>query len=198
MLGCMPLPVSRRLSGVALPQSQHAFTLVELLLVVTIAAGLAAMALPSLGAMLATQRMVSLVNGFVASLHLARGEAIKRNGRVVLCKSPGGQACSAAGTWDRGWVVFHDVNNNAALDPGEPVIEQRQGGAPGLSLAGNAPVAHYVSYSASGSAKLVSGAFQAGTFTLCPAAAMPELQRQVILSRTGRPRVVKGGNGACP
>jgi type IV fimbrial biogenesis protein FimT len=94
--------------------------------------------------------------------------------------------------------VFHDIANDAALDETEQVIERYAGGAYGLTLSGNTPVANYVSFSASGSAKLVSGAFQAGTFTLCPLSSSQSDIRQLVLSSTGRARSKKGVATDCP
>jgi len=180
------------------PPANSGFSLVELLVVASIAAVLLAITVPSMGAMLNTQKAVSLTNTFLASLHLARSEAIKRNGRAVVCKSADNLQCSTTGAWEQGWIVFHDVNNNARLDTDELVVLQ-QGPAPaGLRLRGNTPVAVYVSYSAGGTAKLTSGAFQAGTFTLCPAEAGNGTDvRLVVLGGPGRPRVQTGTAANC-
>lgn len=168
------------------------FSLIELLLVSAIAAALAAVAVPSFAGFLATQRSSSTVSRFVASLNLARSEAIKRNARAVLCKSADGSTCMSDGAWDQGWMVFHDANNNAQRDPGEDLVLQSSALAAGYRLSGNFHVSRYVSYSANGSAKLLSGAFQAGTFTLCPPGGSGVTPQKIILSGTGRPRVAPG------
>jgi type IV fimbrial biogenesis protein FimT len=181
------------------PRANSGFSLVELMVVAAIAAVLLAITVPSMGAMLSTQRTVSLTNIFLHSLHLARSEAIKRNGRAVVCKSANGQQCTTAGGWEQGWIVFHDVNNNAQLDGDELVVQQHGPAPAGMRLRGNAPVVSYVSYSAGGTAKMMSGAFQAGTFTLCPAAAGNGADvRLVVLGGPGRPRVQKGTPANCP
>ena len=176
---------------------QAGFSLTELLMVSAIAAALAAVAVPSFAGFLATQRSSSTVSRFVASLNLARSEAIKRNARAVLCKSADGSACSQTGTWNQGWIVFHDANNNGQIDPGEALVLQSAGLAAGYRLTGNTNVSRYVSYSANGSAKLLSGAFQAGTFTLCPPPGSGVKPQKVILSGTGRPRVAPGQTADC-
>jgi type IV fimbrial biogenesis protein FimT len=174
------------------------FTMLELLVTAAIASALMLVTIPAMTGMLDTQRRISSVNNFVSSLHLARSEAIKRNGRAVLCKSATSEQCTHSGHWDQGWIVFHDSNNNASRDPGELLLRQQGPLAGRLRLSGNQPVAHYVSYSATGSAKLVSGAFQAGTFTLCPQDGAADDVRKIILSGTGRPRTVKGVASDCP
>lgn len=135
---------------------KHGFTLVELMVVVCIAAVVTSLAAPAFTEMMDAHRRISAVNRLVASLHLARSEAIKRNGRVVLCKSPDVAACSRNGGWDQGWIVFHDRNNNAQLDAGEWLLLQQGPLSHRLHLSGNRPVANYVSYGATGRAKLKS------------------------------------------
>ena len=171
---------------------QAGYSLVELLVVTALAAVLSMLAIPPMTEMINSQRSIALASAFLSSLNLARAEAIKRNGRAVLCKSADGLACADSGGWEQGWIVFHDADNDAALDDAEQVIERYAGGADGLTLSGNAPVANYVSFSASGSAKHVSGAFQAGTFTLCPLSSSQSDIRQLVLSSTGRARSKKG------
>ncbi len=173
------------------------FSFVELLIVLTLAGLLLSMAVPAFAGFLAIQRSNSTISRFVASLHLARGEAIKRNARAVVCKSADGLSCSSQGGWEQGWIVFHDANNNAQVDSEEQIVARSSAIAEGFRLSGNKPVSNYVSYSANGSAKLLSGAFQAGSFTLCVPPGSGIVAQKVILSGTGRPRVQPGLAGDC-
>ena len=182
---------TNRVFFVALGQPRG-FTLVEMLMALTVGGVLMSLTVPAMTGMLNTQKSTSAVNALFTSLNLARSEAIKRNARAVLCKTADGVSCTTHGGWEQGWIVFHDANNNAALDPGEQVLLQQGAVSAGIRLTGNLPVANYVSYSASGTAKLTSGAFQAGTFTLCPATASSADVRQIVLSGTGRARTQKG------
>jgi len=180
-----------------LPSLQLGFTLIELMVVLALGIVLMSLTVPAMTGMLNSQRVASLGSAFLASLNLARNEAIKRNARAVVCKSAAGVSCAASGGWEQGWIVFHDINNNAALDINEPVIEQQGAAAPGLSLSGNTPVANYVSYTASGSAKLIDGRFQSGTFTLCLDPVSSPDVRQIALPKTGRARIKKGTASDC-
>ncbi len=191
----MPQPAQR--SHGRFQHWQQAFSLLELVVVAALAAVLAAMAIPSMSRMLGEQRAASRANALLGSLQLARAEAIKHNGRVVLCKSSDGLDCSATGGWEQGWIVFRDTNNNAKRDLGEPVLQHHAGAAQGLALTGNLPVGTYVSFSASGTAKLSSGAFQAGTFTLCPAPNSRISVRKIVLAATGRARLQPGSESDC-
>jgi type IV fimbrial biogenesis protein FimT len=187
--------ISGRNAGLLIYQA--GYTLVELLVVVALGSIVLSIAVPSMTAMLTAQRSNAAGSSFLASLNLARVEAIKRNARVVLCKSSGGVSCDLTGGWNQGRITFHDVNNNAALDADEQLIERHGAMPDGLSLTGNSQVANYVSYSASGSAKLVSGAFQAGTFTFCLTPASSAEVQQIVLSSTGRARARKGVPADC-
>lgn len=177
----------------------HGFTLVELLVTLVVLAILLGLAVPSMVQLVATRRANGLTNELVTSINLARSEAIKRNDRVVLCKSPDASACVITGSWQQGWILFHDVNNNAQLDSaaGEVVLRRHNPDAAGITLTGNTPVANYLSMSASGMPKLISGAFQAGTFTICTSPAFDESVKQIVLSATGRPRIQNGSLSDC-
>lgn len=174
------------------------FTLVELLVVVALAALLQSLAAPAFSSMVDSVRLTSAVNALLSSLHFARSEAIKRNSRAVVCKSANGSGCSSSGGWEQGWLVFHDANNNAALDAGEAVLSYQEAWTGSLRFNGNAPVANYVSFTPMGRTQYTSGAFQAGTLTVCPLSATPIEARQIVISSTGRPRTVRLTVERCP
>jgi type IV fimbrial biogenesis protein FimT len=117
---------------------QQGFTLIEMLLVMTIAGVLSAIAAPSFSQLATSLQLTSATNAVVASLHLARNEAIKRNARVVVCKTSDGIGCAADGGWEQGWIVFHDVNNNGLREATEPVIQRQLALSSSLRVTGNA------------------------------------------------------------
>ena len=164
-------------------------TLVELLIVLAVFGALVSYAVPSFSVVIRSVRLTAAANAYLSSMLRARSEAIKRSGRVVLCKTADGMTCSATGGWEQGWIVFHDINNNGDHDPGEFVIERMGPLSAGLRLSGNSPVANYVSFSATGGTKLVGGGFQAGTLTLCNESTASGFGRQIILNAVGRPRL---------
>jgi type IV fimbrial biogenesis protein FimT len=173
------------------------FTLVEALVVMAIASALVALAAPSYRTLADSIRLTSASNAFLAHLYLARSEAIKRNARVVLCKSFDGTACASTGGWEQGRVVFHDANNNGLLDAGEQVLAVEAGLHADLRLVGNQNVAKYVSFDSTGSTRLVGGGFQAGTLTLCRHSRSPGEARLIVLNAVGRPRIRKGSVDDC-
>ena len=177
---------------------QSGATLLELMVVLAIAGILLAIGVPAFAALVQSSRLSSATNELVASLHLARSEAIKGNSRVVMCISETGTSCAASGGWHQGWLMFHDVNDNAALDEGEAVILTRQAFPAGFRLTGNRWISNNIAYTPSGATRLISGVLQVGTFTLCNESDASGMARQVIVSSTGRPRTVRTTVAACP
>lgn len=172
-------------------------TLIELMVTIAIAAILAGLAAPSFRELMASNQLKSHASALLSSLLLARSEALKRNGRVVLCKSASGMACTQDGGWEQGWIIFADANNNAALDAGETVIQRTAALSSGWRLTGNDNILNYVSYSGVGSAKLTSGGFQAGTFTLCQLSTSGGKARDIVISATGRPTIKQTTVASC-
>lgn len=83
----------------------RAFTLIEVLVVVTVIAVLLMVVAPSFAAALLSTRLTSYSNAWVANAQLARSESIKRNATVTLCASFDGRNCASAGTWQQGWLL---------------------------------------------------------------------------------------------
>jgi type IV fimbrial biogenesis protein FimT len=167
---------------------QHAgFTLVEVAVVMVIAAILASMALPSFAHLAREHQVATVVNQLLASLAHTRSEAIKRGRRATACTSSDQSICAAGIGWHSGWIVFDDPNANAQRDEGEAILHAVQGRGDGVVATGNVWVANYVSYLAGGRTATTSGALQMGTITACKEG----VARQIVISATGRPRLVR-------
>jgi prepilin-type N-terminal cleavage/methylation domain-containing protein len=74
------------------------FTLIELLVTMSVAAMLAAIAIPGFTSMAQGERRVAEVNDLVLALNYARSEAVKQD-------STAGVNVIANGSWDGGWSV---------------------------------------------------------------------------------------------
>src|SRR5690606_26120471 len=98
--------------------TQRAFTIVELLITVTVLAILSGIAIPASRTMIANNRSSTLANEMFTALSLARSEAIKRGGRVSLCVGNADAGCAGT-SWQNGWIVFAD---NAGSDTASPVV----------------------------------------------------------------------------
>ena len=80
----------------SLPDSQSGFTLIELIITITIFGILLAIAIPNLTSLVRNQRVKTAAGDVYASLVFARSEAIKRNANVGICTS---------GDWATGWSI---------------------------------------------------------------------------------------------
>ena len=183
------------------PQQLSGFTIIELMIVLAIAAILAALAAPSFTTIIQDNRLVTQVNELQAALGLARSEAIKTNNNVTTCRSSDGASC--AGSWQNGWIVFIDNDAYGTVDIDDTIL--RVHGS--ISGGGNSLVFNQtrVIYTGNG---FVRGASN-GTFTFCDDRG-PTSAKAIIISTTGRPRLaldsnndgtVEGGNGnnvVCP
>ena len=93
--------------------------MIELLIVITIGGILAAVAVPSLRDTLRTTRQSSALSLLISDLNQARGEAIKRNARSLVClRNAAGSGCIAVAStnWQAGWVVCTDADSDDACD----------------------------------------------------------------------------------
>jgi type IV fimbrial biogenesis protein FimT len=165
--------------------------MVEVIMAMSILSGVTALAVPEMSRLLASVRLRTAMFSITDGLRLARDEAIRRNGRVVMCKSTDGKQCTTAGHWGQGWIVFHDPNNSGKVDIGESVLYREASSSELLRVSGNGEIEDFVSYASYGKAKQLNGAFQAGTFTVCAQSAGRTDAYKVIFGILGRARVQK-------
>jgi type IV fimbrial biogenesis protein FimT len=83
------------------------FTLVELMVVITIFAVLMGFGVPSYRYVTNSNRISAEVNGLLGDLQFARSEAIKEGGTVTVCPAiaPYAACANNSSTWNTGWIV---------------------------------------------------------------------------------------------
>lgn len=156
------------------------FTLVELMIVIVIVAILAAIALPSFRDTMRSNRVATSTNALLASVALARTEAIRSRARGVICTSADGAACGG-GDWNSGWLVWSDLDNSGTVNGAETVVRYVQGN-PSLVVAGSANLIAF-----DGRGRAVNGEQSIGIHP----EGVAEPARCVTIRGTGQTRVVK-------
>ena len=107
-------------------KAERGLSLVELLFGLGLAGVLLGVAVPSLGELLARSERAAINNELMASLALARSEALRKNADTVICPAlPGGTGCRSDGAWHEGWMSFVDADRNGRFDAGESLIQLR-------------------------------------------------------------------------
>jgi len=164
------------------------FTLVELMITISIASILLAVAVPSYQSLMKGSHLTTQANEFMTALHYARSEAVKRGIRVTICKSADGATCNGD-SWQDGWLIFSDAGIAGSVDSGDEVLRVFPKLA-GSSLKGGSNFSDRISYLRNGRSQGGNN-LPNGTFTLCH----QEDAREIIINVSGRARVKKAD---CP
>lgn len=89
------------------------FSLIELLVTIAIVAILATIAFPSFESSIRSNRLATTSNEMLASIALARGEAIKTKRTAGICGADAaGSGCVGGTAWDNGWLVWSNSDSN--------------------------------------------------------------------------------------
>ena len=163
------------------------FTIIELMFVLAVASILLSVAVPALQSFTSNSRQTSAINDFVSSMHLARNTAITTNARVTMCASSNATSCEDV-TWDSGWILFRDWNNDQKIDGTDAIIST---GAPseGLNIA-STQYSRFLMYRPSGRIMNASVGTNTGEFTVCDQRGA-DYSKVVIVELSGRPKLAK-------
>ncbi|MGB5179822.1 MAG: GspH/FimT family pseudopilin [Gammaproteobacteria bacterium] len=99
-------------------KNTRGFTLPEIMITLGVIAIVLSTAVPAIGSMIKNNALAKQLNTVVTAVHYARAEAVKRDTRVILCRSasPNATSPSCGGDtqiWESGYIVFADDGNNS-------------------------------------------------------------------------------------
>lgn len=161
--------------------NNNGFTLLELLITLVIITLLVTIGGPSFSTQVQRAKTETTTLSLLEAIELTRTQAVAANTRTTM---------KARNSWENGWDIFLDSNENGLREEDEKLLASNQG-IERVSIRANQPVKAYISYIGSGESRLQSsahrGAFQAGTLSICPEGSGSGYQ--LILSRGGRVRM---------
>ncbi len=174
------------------PSVSAGFTVVELMITVTVAAVLLAIAVPSFSSILTSNRLVGQSNGLVTALQTARSEAVRRNSRAVVCRSVDLATCADGANWT-GWIAGLDTNNDGTIDE---VLQVGNIKAPVQVLASSNIVNSRVTFRPDGFAQTNAGALLDASLGVCIPTRRPAENVRAVSIRAGSRIATKALNGA--
>lgn len=102
----------------------HGISLVETLVALATLAVLAALAGPGFVEAVNRYRIGAMRDELIASMQLAKAEALRRGTPVYLLRTTGcNNRITGPDDWSCGWEVFVDSNGNGSKNSGEPVLQ---------------------------------------------------------------------------
>lgn len=156
--------------------SQSGYTLIEIMVALVVLCIALSISLPAFSALLENRRLQASTSLLQGDLAFARQQALSDNRAVTI---------SASGSWQDGWRVFVDMNNDGLFGDGDLLLRSQS--AQPANISGNNQVSSYVRYNGLGETQLLNGGFQAGTLLFCSQqASVPG--RSLVINRSGRVR----------
>jgi len=108
------------------PRAIAGFTLVELMVVISIGAILLSIGVPSYRSVTTSSRVSAEINALLSDMQFARSQALREGQPFTACISTDGASCTGGNQWQGGWIVFSDPNGNATVDGDDAVLRVRR------------------------------------------------------------------------
>lgn len=172
--------------------TRKGFTLIEVVVTMSVMSTLLAVGLPAFAALLENQRTSAALAALVSQMSHARLAAVKHRRPVILCPSSTGARCDGGTDWSGGWMVF--------VDRGDRTRPSRPGDV--LQFESIPMSRHLQVRSSAGRAFLrymPDGRSAGSNLTIVVCSPGHERLGAVVVNNAGRPRIERGGGGApCP
>ena len=166
------------------------FTLVELMVSLSIAIPLMIVSSNNLKPLILKNKMTNHVNTFISMQRLARQTAIFQQSLVTLCASNNGEVCLSKTHWHEGMLTFVDDNGNRVIDGDDTIIHFHKTEITNLQVTWRAfQNRSYLQFNPNGWTES-----QNGTFRFCFSDESATFYRALILNRAGRLRLSMDSN----
>lgn len=171
------------------------YTLMEMLIVMSIIAVLTAIAIPSFKYVTDSGRISGELNGLVGDLQYARNEAGKEGQTITVCPSVSPYVqCATSVTWNTGWIVFADINNDQKVDGNDNILRKQTAFTGGDTLTADNAL-QSITFNREGFAK--TGTTNTVTMTLHASAPSSGSTRCLTVSPVGMLATERAATGAC-
>lgn len=178
---------------------ERGFTLIELMVTISLLAILAAIAAANLSSFFVRNRVAGASNDLFTTLSLARGEATMRGMPVTLRR-----LSSTSRDWSAGWELFVDVNGDGVRDTSagsqEVLLRQAQPSIAPLTVKSTLAAADTIQFLPSG--RVLPSAAGPALFMICHENLIVEntqpRSRAIAISDSGRIRVAAFNSSGYP
>ena len=124
---CRNNPIVIPFIGINIPFVRNkGFTLIELIITMTVVGILAVIAVPSYQGLVESSRLTTATNDFMGDISFVRVEAMKRGAstQVGVCASSDGASCTTGSTtWASGWIIFVDADVSGTYNTGDTILK---------------------------------------------------------------------------
>ena len=164
----------------------RAFTLLELIVSLSIATIILGLAIPSFSKVIENTKRKNTVYRLMNMLNFARGTAVDTAENVVICPSNNGVSCVKSRDWAKTLLVFIDYDKNNERDEDEAILQSfKQSGDKHHIHWRSFGNKSWLSFHADGST-----GYQSGRIYYCQGEGEKKSDKaQIIVYRTGRSRI---------
>lgn len=164
------------------------FSLIEVMVVLTIAGILLGVGLPSFKDFMANSKMAETHNILVHSIQLARSTSVQRLEATGLCVSNApmldNAVCTIGSSYNNGWLVYVDSDGDGLRGAAEDIVERVDAPGAAFTFAPSTLFENQIYFNDSGASITVAGVPISGTIGIDYANGVQ--QRLITVSANGR------------
>lgn len=170
-------------------QTNKGFSLIELLVTITVALILTFIAIPTFYDITTLSRTEAIQDEIIGALRFARYNAMINNRQIIVCRSSNNKTCDNTSDWNGEWIIFEDYDySNSCNSPdgitcsdGGKILGVRGGFSNTIKVTKNNKIRNFIKFNPMGEAPGYPC-----TFSIC--SSNGEIAKGVTLSMIGRVR----------